>query len=147
LIGSTGRQGYDNKYYSELKKLEFPGRLHIVDKFLNKREMGLVLVASDFAIMNYDATHYSTSGMCHYLLTYGTPSVSSNSRILEDLNSGISIKVDPRNVKAMAEAIVRLTIDQSLKENFHQGALNLGKSTSWEQQAKKHLSVYNHLAQ
>jgi glycosyltransferase involved in cell wall biosynthesis len=145
LIGSTGRQGYDNKYYSELKKLEFPGRLHIVDKFLSKREMGLVLVASDFAIMNYDATHYSTSGMCHYLLTYGTPSVSSNSRILEDLNSGISIKIDPRDIKGMASAIVRLVKDTSLREQFRQGALGLGKATSWIEQAKKHVSVYNHL--
>jgi glycosyltransferase involved in cell wall biosynthesis len=145
LIGSTGRQGYDNKYYAELKKLEFPGRLHIVDKFISKQEMGMVLVASDFSIMNYDATHYSTSGMCHYLLTYGTPSVSSNSRILEDLNSGISIKVDPRDISSMSKAIVRLAKDPSVRESMKKGALGLGKSTSWVEQGKKHLSVYNHL--
>jgi glycosyltransferase involved in cell wall biosynthesis len=145
LIGSTGRCGYDNKYLAQLKQLEFPGRLHIVDRFLTKQEMGLVLVASDFSLMNYDATHYSTSGMCHYLLSYGTPSISSNSRILEDLNSGISIKIDPRDIKGMAGAIVRLSIDSNLRKSMSIGALSLGKSTSWEQQAKKHIAVYNHL--
>lgn len=141
LIGSTGRREYDSDYFPLLKALESDS-IKVVNKYISDREVAMVLTASDFAIMNYHQTHHSTSGASHLLMAYGVPSISSTSKILDDLDSGMSIKVDGGRIDKISEAIIQMCNNEDMRFNMGEIARLKGLQTSWEISAKNHIKVY-----
>jgi glycosyltransferase involved in cell wall biosynthesis len=105
--------------------------------------MAKILIASDFCVQNYGSSFFSTSGMSHLLMSYGVPSVSSTARILDDLTSSMSLKVDGSKPDKIAEAIIRLAGDPGMRANFKNAALAEAKRTTWDKIADMHVGVYN----
>jgi len=145
LIGSGGIGGYDGGLLQKLQEFQ-DDRIKVVQKFTTKNEMAKILTASDFCVQNYSTTAFSTSGMSHFLMAYGCPSVSSHARILEDLNSSMSLKVDGGNVNAIADAIVRLAQDPSLRDQMSNSAVAESVRTRWDKIADMHINVYKSIA-
>ena len=146
LIGSTARRDNDDSYFYKLKELE-DENIIVAQSFLTREQIAKVLIASRFAIMNYEQTNYSISGASHLLMTYGVPSISSRSRILEDLDESISLKIDkqaemPKKVIKMCKMIKKRDPKLTTMKKL---LLSTAKKTSWKETAKNYIKVYNHI--
>jgi glycosyltransferase involved in cell wall biosynthesis len=72
----------------------------------------------------------------------GAPVVCSNASSLPEVVGDAALLVDPTDVDAMAEAMMRVTEDGNLREDLRRrGALRV-KAYSWEQSARDLLRVY-----
>ena len=146
LIGSTGRREYDLEYFPILKSMENDS-IKIVNKYLSNKEVAMVLTACDFSIMNYHQTHHSVSGSSHLLMAYGVPSISSESRILQDLDSSMSIKVDGYKIEDISKSIIEMCENEDKRFKMGDSALSRGIQTSWESSCKSHMKVYNSIGE
>jgi glycosyltransferase involved in cell wall biosynthesis len=76
----------------------------------------------------------------------GAPVVCSNAASLPEVVGDAALLVDPTDVAAMAEAMMRMTEDGNLREDLRRrGALRV-KAYSWEQSARDLLKVYQDVA-
>lgn len=139
LIGSTARRSYDIDYLPELLEMQDDG-IKVVNKFISKEEIARIMSATDFGVYNYVQTEYSVSGMAHLVLSYGIPTVSSNSRILEELTPDISLKA--AGIENMASLILELSRDEDLRKQLSSGAAAKGESTRWDRVVQTHLTAY-----
>ncbi len=72
----------------------------------------------------------------------GAPVVCSNAASLPEVVGDAALLVDPTDVDAMAEAMMRMTEDGNLREDLRRrGALRV-KAYSWEQSARDLLRIY-----
>jgi len=75
----------------------------------------------------------------------GCPIVTSNSTGLKELTDGVSIAVDPKDSEAIAEAIMKVQSDPSLKNDMIQKGLERSKIFSWEKCARETLDAFRKL--
>ena len=141
LIGSTGRHSQDMEYLPKLKNME-SDRIKVVQRFLSNEEMSKVLIASDFCVLGYEQTTFSISGISHLMMTHGVPTISSGSRILEDLDQSMSIKVDCTDVESFSSAILKLCNDINERKRLGESARIAGENTYWDKIARRHLTLY-----
>jgi len=139
LIGSTVRRSYDVDYLPGLLELQDDG-IRVVSKFISREDIARIMTASDFGVYNYVQTEYSVSGMAHFVLSYGIPTVSSNSRILEELTPDTSLKA--AGIENMASLILELAQDEDLRTQLSRNATAKGMSTRWDKIARTHIDVY-----
>jgi len=146
LIGSTGRREYDSDYFPLLESLE-SDNIKVVNEYISDKEIAMILTASDFAIMNYHPTNHSTSGASHLLMAYGIPSISSTSKILDDLDPGMSIKVDGGRIDDIANAIIQMCSNDEMRFKMGENAKSAGIQTSWKISAENHINVYKSIGE
>jgi len=139
MIGSTGRRSYDIDYLPGLLELQDDG-IRVVSKFVSHEDMAKIMTASDFGVYNYVQTEYSVSGMAHFVLSYGVPTVSSLSRILEELTPDTSLK--SAGIEHMASLIWELAQDEDLRTQLSRNATAKGMSTRWDKIAQTHIAAY-----
>ncbi len=75
----------------------------------------------------------------------GLPVVGSRHCGAEDaiLDKENGFLIEPDDVAAVAEAIVKILSDQELKAKFSERSMAFAKATDWPSQARKYLEVYN----
>lgn len=141
LVGDTGRRSYDDEYMPILERHKGEN-ISVVKKFLSAKEIAMLLDVCDFAVMNYHPTNYSISGASHLLMTYGVPSISSDSEILSDLTPGMSLKVKCEDIDGICNAMINMAEDQSMRTSMGNNAFAAGSSTRWDKITKVHEGVY-----
>jgi len=119
--------------------------IRIIPRFITEQDFDYYAGAADIFIENHGYTQYSTSGISHLIMSYGKPSVSSRSFILNDLNEERSVKFNIGDINGMEESIKKLILDNSLREELGKNALEFAKETYWDRIAKKHLELYETL--
>ena len=119
--------------------------ISIVPKFLGFEEMHLYASAADLAIENYKQTEFSTSGMSHFMMSYGLPNISSNANILLDFDDKKSLKYDIGDTRKMAENLLKLIRDKKLCKKISRNCLEYTKEVSWPNISKRHLKLYKGL--
>jgi glycosyltransferase involved in cell wall biosynthesis len=72
----------------------------------------------------------------------GTPVVCSNAASLPEVVGDAAVTVDPTDVDALAEAMVRVLADGELRENLRQRGLARAASFTWERTARETVEVY-----
>lgn len=72
----------------------------------------------------------------------GSPVLSSNVTALPEVAGDAALLVDPLDVSALAQGMVRLTQDQALAEEFRKRGILRASSFAWEQTAQKTLQHY-----
>lgn len=72
----------------------------------------------------------------------GTPVVTSNNSSLPEVTGDAAILVNPLEVEEIAEALMRIGRDYSLREEMRKKGLERAKLFTWEETAKKTLGVY-----
>jgi glycosyltransferase involved in cell wall biosynthesis len=72
----------------------------------------------------------------------GTPVITSNTSSLPEVSGDAALLVDPESVDEIAEAMVRLWNDPSLREEFGRKGLQRARHFSWEESATRTLDVY-----
>lgn len=75
----------------------------------------------------------------------GTPVVCSTGGSLPEIAGDAALTVDPYDVEGLAEALLRLTRDTSLRETLAARGLERIKAFDWDISARAHLDVYHSL--
>ena len=138
-----GNFEYCLNLFKRVKAMNGFDTIHIIPRFITEAEMALYGSAADIAIENYAQTYYSTSGMSHFVMSCGLPSVSSESNILLDLEDGRSLKFGIGDVHGLANQLEVLIKNPELRGDLAQRGSLYAQETSWENTAKAHYDHYN----
>ena len=76
----------------------------------------------------------------------GTPVVTANTSSLEEIAGGAAETVDPRDVDALAEALMALGIDEARRQDLRARGLARAREFSWARAARDMLAVYGRAA-
>jgi len=77
----------------------------------------------------------------------GAPVITSNTSSLPEVAGDAALLIDPYSVDELADAIIRLTKDEGLREELRQKGYQRVKQFSWEVSARKMLTLYQQLYQ
>jgi glycosyltransferase involved in cell wall biosynthesis len=72
----------------------------------------------------------------------GTPTLISTAPALRELAGDVALTVDPRDERALTDALERLLMDAALQEELRLRGLRRAASFSWERAARRTLAVY-----
>ena len=119
--------------------------IRVIPRYLTDEEFDYFAGASDIFVQNHGGSPYSTSGSSHLIMSYGKPSASSRSPILNDLNEERSVKFDIGNSQGIEEAVKKLMNDEDLRNKLGENSLKFAQQTSWDKLAKKHWNLYEEI--
>jgi glycosyltransferase involved in cell wall biosynthesis len=72
----------------------------------------------------------------------GAPVITSTTTALPEVAGDAALLVDPTNPEAVAEAMVRVLHDQTLRASLREKGFQRARQFTWEQAAQKTLAVY-----
>jgi len=76
-------------------------------------------------------------------MSCGTPVISSNTSSLPEVVGNAGILIDPHNPNELADKIIKVISDDSLKQEMTKKGIKQAQNFSWVQTAKKTLNTYN----
>jgi len=117
--------------------------IRITPHFIDRKDLPLYYGAADFVITGSHQTFYSVSGRSHQEMAYGMPSISSDARLLSDLNEQRSLKYD--SDFALKSHILTMIRDPYLRQSMERRCRDFAKETSWTNVAKMHAELYTKL--
>jgi len=75
----------------------------------------------------------------------GTPVIASNTSSLPEVVGDAGLLIDPHNTGELAQAILRILEDTHLQEELRQKGYERAKQCTWQESARKMLTVYQKL--
>jgi glycosyltransferase involved in cell wall biosynthesis len=78
-------------------------------------------------------------------MSYGVPVIASNRMSVPEVAGDAALIVDPDNIKALAEAMHKMIIDEKLREYLVKKGYKRVEYFSWEKAAKKTLAVFENV--
>ncbi|MDH7482320.1 MAG: glycosyltransferase family 1 protein [Armatimonadota bacterium] len=75
----------------------------------------------------------------------GTPVITSSTTSLPEVVGDVGIMVEPHDVEALADAILRVLCDFDLRQEMKAKGIERAKRFSWEETARQTLKVYNNI--
>ena len=72
----------------------------------------------------------------------GTPVITSNTSSLPEVVGEAGILIDPRDVRALAEAVERVLADERLRAELRAKGVERARQFTWEKTARETLAVY-----
>ncbi|MCS6951157.1 MAG: glycosyltransferase, partial [bacterium] len=134
-------RGYDLPRYRE-RILQDP-QCELIDRFIPSEEVASLFAHASVVVLPYvEATQ---SAVLATALAFGKPAiVTSVGSLPEMVEDGVTgLVVPPRDVDALAEALVTLLTDAPLRQRMAEATLQLGKTRfGWEQLAQQTEAVY-----
>jgi glycosyltransferase involved in cell wall biosynthesis len=77
----------------------------------------------------------------------GVPVLASNTSCLPEVAGGAAVLVNPRNVEAMSDALLKLVSNVDLRKTLREKGFERVELFRWQSSAVKLLGVYRDLAQ
>ena len=138
IIAGGGKLYFD---YSKYANSDF---LFLQNKYIDTENLVDLLSKSLFSVCPYtDATQ---SGVIYSCFALKKPVIASNVGALSDavINGVTGLLVEPKNSKALAEAIVKLASDCKMREDMATNIKNLFfvGDNSWNAIAQNNLRIY-----
>jgi glycosyltransferase involved in cell wall biosynthesis len=79
-------------------------------------------------------------------MAHGTPVVTSNTSSLPEVVGNAAVLVNPENVFEIMRALLRVLLDQTVREKYKQRGYDQAKKFSWDASARQILGVYEEVA-
>jgi glycosyltransferase involved in cell wall biosynthesis len=79
-------------------------------------------------------------------MAHGTPVVTSNTSSLPEVVGNAAVLVNPENVFEIMRALLRVLLDQTVREKYKQRGYEQAKKFSWDASARQILGVYEEAA-
>jgi glycosyltransferase involved in cell wall biosynthesis len=132
----VGGEFYEPKapYVAAIEELGLEDRVHIVDRYVPREEVGEFFDASDLVLLSY---HRATqSGILPLAWRYGLPAVASRvGGLLEQIRDGENgLLVPPGDARALASAVMR-GLDGTLGARLREGVARARAALSWDRLA------------
>ena len=79
-------------------------------------------------------------------MAHGTPVVTSNTSSLPEVVGNAAVLVNPENVFEIMRALLRVLLDQTVRDKYKQRGYEQAKRFSWDESARQTLKVYEAVA-
>jgi glycosyltransferase involved in cell wall biosynthesis len=79
-------------------------------------------------------------------MAHGTPVVTSNTSSLPEVVGNAAVLVNPENVFEIMRALLRVLLDQTVRDKYKQRGDEQVKKFSWDASARQTLAVYETVA-
>ncbi|GAC1398421.1 MAG: glycosyltransferase family 1 protein [Ktedonobacteraceae bacterium] len=143
MLAIAGGQGW---LYEETKQLVTELKLEKKVRFLGRvTDLELVTLYSTAAIFAFPSFFEGFGVPPIEAMACGAPVITSNTSSLPEVAKDAALLVDPYNIDALADALTRLTEDESLREELRQKGYQRVKQYTWAMSARKMLTVYQRL--
>ncbi|MFC2072268.1 glycosyltransferase family 4 protein [Chloroflexota bacterium] len=142
---------YDVKYFNSIKRFIAESNLsQWVDFRGEVTKQELYNLYSEAIIFLFPTTSESRGDVLSEAMAFGVPVIATTIEPIADLvrqKEGSAILVDPYDVDGMAQAILHLLQNSSLRQSMSHRGRELVQSFSWEHIAAETLALYNELVQ
>lgn len=148
IAGEPGQNDPGNiEYCRQLHEIVQSNRawnyIRIVPKFIPVSDLARWYGAADFVITGSHQTFFSVSGRSHQEMAYGVPSISSNARLLSDLDETRSLKYE--GAFQLRSHILTMVREPILRGRLARSCSEFAKETSWTNVATRHIELYQQL--
>lgn len=136
--------GYTNNFIMYENIMENKERFECHIKYIPKEDVPILFQRASIIVLPY--VHASQSGIIPIAFAFKKPVVVTNvGSLTEVVDNGVNgYIVPPRDVDALAEAIIKLLKDNKLRKTMGESAyLRTKQDLSWERIANKTIEVYN----
>lgn len=139
-------ENYRKSLLEMAKNLGVSEHVKFINHFLSKNELYNYLQATDVYITPYLSPNQVSSGTLSYALAAGKAVVSTPYlHAKEALNENRGLLCRFNDSTSIAEKVMEILEDQSLRKTLEQNAYNYSRKFTWPIIAKKYLSLFDHL--
>ncbi|HHW18162.1 MAG TPA: glycosyltransferase [Firmicutes bacterium] len=136
-------ESYRAKLLALVRELGVDGQVIFVDRFLDQQELICYLLASDIYMTPYLNPDQVVSGTLAYAVGLGRPVISTPYLYARAMaEEGVAVTVPFRDSEKLADAIVRLALDDDMRVGMVHRALQLGKAMTWENVARSYMRLF-----
>ena len=139
-LALVGRKGWlYEEILTTLTELKLGDRVHLLENVPNEDLARLYNGAKCLVL----PSHYEGFGLPPLeAMACGTPVVVSNRASLPEIVGDAGLLVDPDDIEALSEAIIRAVDDSALRSTLRQRGLQRAAEFSWTRAAEETLAVY-----
>jgi glycosyltransferase involved in cell wall biosynthesis len=141
LLKKEGER-YRNELVAQIESADMADHVRFVNQYLTQREIVDYLLATDVYVTPYLDMNQITSGTLAYALGAGKAIVSTRYlHAAEALADGRGLLVDVRNPEGLAQAVLAILGDGTLKAELEQRAYQYGKEMAWPNVGRRVLAL------
>lgn len=137
IIAGEGDLSECRRYIYDESKFE------IYNEYIPNEMVGNLFQRAKVVVLPY-VRHQGHSGVVNVAFAFGKPVIATNlgdfPNLIEDGKEGIIIP--PGDEIALAEEVIRLLRNETLRESMSQNALKKAEQHSWDKIAKEHVKIY-----
>ncbi len=134
---------YRNKLKRLIKRLHLNKNVKFINRYLELKELLRYLRATDIFVSSGKGLHQITSGTLSYMMGCGRPAITIPFvHAKEIVNPKRGILVELGNPKSFSKAIMRLLLDESLRESMGENAYEFTRHMTWDNVANSYLKVF-----
>ncbi len=150
VLGATHpevKRHYGEQYRLSLEKLvqelKLEDNVVFHNRFVSMEQLIRFLVASDIYLTPYLSREQISSGTLAYAVACGKAIISTPYWYAEELlDEGRGLLVPFRDSAALAEALLQILDDETLRNRMRKKAYQFGRQMIWEEVARKYLQVF-----
>lgn len=143
MLAIAGGQGW---LYEETQQLVQELKLEHKVRFLGRvSDLELVTLYSLATVFAFPSFFEGFGVPPIEAMACGAPVITSNTSSLPEVAGDAALLVDPHNVDALAEALLRVVSDEQLQQELRQKGYQQAQQYTWATSAKKMLAVYQRL--
>jgi len=140
-------EGYRERLHGMIRDYGLTEHITFVDQYLSQQEIIDYLIASDVYVTPYLDPNQITSGTLSYALGAGKAIISTPYlHAIESLAEQRGLLVDFRDERGLADAVLRVLDDPTLKRTLEQNAYRYGRATAWPAIGQRVVSLYRSVA-
>lgn len=133
-------EGDLSRYFNYIKD---KSHFEIYNEFIPNEKVPELFQRAKIVMLPYP-NQQGHSGVLTIAFSFGKPVIVTNvgdlPNLVENMKEGLV--VPPKDPEALAEAIIKLLKDNSLRKQMGENALKKAQELSWENIAKRHIEVY-----
>ncbi|AEM73667.1 glycosyltransferase family 4 protein [Caldicellulosiruptor acetigenus] len=134
---------YREKLMNMVKELKLENNVQFVDKYLTKVEIMEYLRLSDIYLTPYIGREQAVSGTLAYAIGSGKAIVSTPYTYAQEmLSSDRGVLVEFEDAQSIADGILMLLKDESLRKEIERKTLEIGKEMYWHNVAKRMIDIF-----
>jgi glycosyltransferase involved in cell wall biosynthesis len=134
--------------HPDLRRTVIKGAVQNDVRFLGFVPIDVLRIFYDYAKIFVFPSLYEGFGLPPLeAMAHGTPVVTSNLSSLPEVVGSAAVLVNPENVFEIMRALHRVLLDQPLRERLKQRGYEQVKRYSWDEAARRTLTVYREVAQ
>jgi glycosyltransferase involved in cell wall biosynthesis len=127
---------------------EYDDHVRVRNEFIPNEEVGELFCRARVVVLPYrDGWQTGHSGTLSTAFAFGKPVVTTDVGDFQQMvgGSGAGVVVEPENVDALAEGVVRVLSDESRRREMAKVSAEVAEELSWENIGEKHVEMYRHV--
>ena len=139
----TGKRGWMAKEYKQMAKDLGIGKDIVFTGYVIGDEIVPLFQYADFFVMPSLYEGFGTTVLEAFAT--GTPAIVSNVSSIPEIAGGAAELINPLDVKGIADAMIKFSGDENLKNAYREKGLRQVEKFNWEKTARETLEVYKSL--